>query len=450
MLKKLMVVSIIIGCAFIWAQGIAHPDLVIEKSAFSTDVLQLNNKSPISELPLITMEKMKDAMKRSHQYAIIEHFGNETAGEPTKIDIIPQVKRLIKDNSKKLEEPILYDGRSQGNVSTTPSGASTWLGGAGTGGCTSGGSYWYRYIIKPYESIVWVLKAEYETADYDLILWDYPSHGTILAGAWATTYPDTLYYTNNSSSYLWVFLEVDFYSGNQNDIFYCSNVRRPITSSDPHYLTDWALNGEPVWDNPTDGIEGYHQYPSTENSHWYSWVVPSWWTVDFCLQITYVGGGYDYDLEIYDSGLNLITGAYGISYPDKTGWISSSYAGEPLYIRIYCYETIRAEYRIDFGGEMGIEENNTAPTACKLFSCSPNPARNEFSIKYSIAQTGNVALSLYDVQGRQVMNIVDKEHSRGIYTRSVDLTKTDFPKGIYFLRLEANGVKETEKIVIVK
>lgn len=451
MLKKILVLTII-GYTLIWAQDVRHSDVVIERSALSTDDLQLNNKSSISEQPLMIMEKMKAAMKRSHQYPIIEHFGNETAGEPTKIDIIPQVKRLIKDNSEKLEDPILYGDRNEGNVSTSPSGSSTWLGGWGTGGCTNGQSWWYRHILKPYESIVWVLEAEYETADYDLILWDYPNHSTILAGAWSTTYPDTLYYTNNSSSNLWVFLEVDFYSGNQNDIFYISNVRCPISSSDPHILTNYALRGEPNPNNPTDGIEGYHPYLPSERSHWYIWT-PYWSTgfVKLCLRD--VANEVDYDLYVYDQYLNLITSATGVSYPDVTGWIDCSvYYGEPIYLEVYAYETTCAEYRVDYYDyNTGIEENRPSkPFSFGFHSVLPSPTRNISSVKYSISQGGYVNLSLYDARGRKIATLVNRVQSTGMYTISVDLSNHRLPNGIYFYRLESNGFIETEKVVLLK
>ena len=456
-MKKVLRISLIIAlisCGIVWAEETSYSNPDIEKCVKGESIIEKINNNCNGKMSPIIMEKLKRALKRSYQYPVVEYFGKEVMGEPLKVGSEPKIKRTPKGKHPKIDGPIFLDGgKSQGNVSTTPSGTSTWLGGWGTGGCTNGQSYWFRYIMQGNESISWILKAEYETADYDLYLWDYPNHSTVLASAISTSYPDTLKYTAGSGGE-WVFLEVDFYGGNQNDIFYVSNVKRPTSSSNSIILSNWALRGETNPNSPTDGIEGYHPYLPSERSHWYAWVMPfSYGWLKLCLRD--VSGGVDYDLEVFDSGLNLITGAWSTVYPDVTDWIDCTvYYGQPIYLKVYAFQTSCAEYRVDFydwsGSAVEEEKNCLESNVFGLYPSMPNPVRNISLVNYAIEKRGNVNLSLFDAQGRKISILVDKVQLPGKYSFTFDFSKNYLPNGIYFYRLESNGLIETEKIVFLK
>lgn len=79
----------------------------------------------------------------------------------------------------------------------------TWIGGGGLGGCTNGGSYWYKYWGRSGETITWILYlGPGPSADYDLKLWSYPNPDTLLAQAISVSYPDTLTYAFSSGRYV--------------------------------------------------------------------------------------------------------------------------------------------------------------------------------------------------------------------------------------------------------
>jgi hypothetical protein len=325
------------------------------------------------------------------------------------------------------------------------------LGGWGTGGCTNGGSWWYRYVLRPYESISWIITSEYNQGDYDLYLWNYPNHDTLLASAVKTTYPDTLKY-NNGGAWRDVFLQVKYYSGYSGEIFYLANIRRPTSSSNPIILRVHAFHGQPNPNYPTDGVEGYNPYANqgTEREHWYQWIMDAGWGgryLRLCLRNVAIGA--DYDLYVYDQNFNLIASATGTYYPDITDppINCSQYLAQKIYIRVYAYDLINAEYRIDFYSLVDIEEDTQTPKL-NFSLLTSNPTKNEILIKYTLLHPDRITLTLYDSEGRLISRIINDKQFPGTYSKIINLRKLNISKGIYFLQFKTKEVNEKRKIVV--
>jgi hypothetical protein len=69
-------------------------------------------------------------------------------------------------------------------------------------------------------------------------------------------------------------------------------------------------------------------------------------------------------------------------------------------------------------------------------------------MSYTLSTEGFVRLSVYDVGGRLVEKLVDGVQPAGEHV--VEWDARNLPSGIYFSRLEAAGVVETRKLVLVK
>jgi hypothetical protein len=87
----------------------------------------------------------------------------------------------------------------------------------------------------------------------------------------------------------------------------------------------------------------------------------------------------------------------------------------------------------------------------------PNPffttGNNATAIRYRLAATATVKLSVYDMLGREIKTLVQREQPHGEY--SVDWDGTNLrgekaPNGIYFYRLVAGKLAETKKIVLTR
>jgi len=101
-------------------------------------------------------------------------------------------------------------------------------------------------------------------------------------------------------------------------------------------------------------------------------------------------------------------------------------------------------YEYDPGG---IEEAQDKTHVARL-EVYPNPIHKKCNIKYVLPQHSNVNVSLFDVTGRLIKEIVNEKQIGGIYYKTFDMT--DLPQGIYFFRLETRDYKETRKAILLK
>jgi hypothetical protein len=89
-----------------------------------------------------------------------------------------------------------------------------------------------------------------------------------------------------------------------------------------------------------------------------------------------------------------------------------------------------------------------APLADYLGAATPNPFNPTTRINFSVANTGPVNLSVFDVKGRLVERLVNGTRTAGEY--SVTWEASGLPSGIYFYRLETPTFNETRKLVLLK
>ena len=87
----------------------------------------------------------------------------------------------------------------------------------------------------------------------------------------------------------------------------------------------------------------------------------------------------------------------------------------------------------------------------KTFSISqnyPNPFNPVTQIQFTIPSPERVTISLFDVLGRKVATLVDKDYSSGTFTFSIDGSKLS--SGNYFYRMEAGDFVATKKMLLLK
>jgi aminopeptidase N len=78
----------------------------------------------------------------------------------------------------------------------------------------------------------------------------------------------------------------------------------------------------------------------------------------------------------------------------------------------------------------------------------PNPFNPMTTIRYELSKTTWVTLTVYDMLGRKVITLVDKEQPVGYY--SPQWEAINVPSGIYFYQLRAGTFSETKKMAIIK
>jgi hypothetical protein len=91
---------------------------------------------------------------------------------------------------------------------------------------------------------------------------------------------------------------------------------------------------------------------------------------------------------------------------------------------------------------------NGIPEKFSLEQNYPNPFNPQTKIKFALPKEGFVKLSVFDISGREVMNLVNEKLSAGSY--EADFNASAFASGTYFYKIEAGNFVETKKMILVK
>lgn len=83
----------------------------------------------------------------------------------------------------------------------------------------------------------------------------------------------------------------------------------------------------------------------------------------------------------------------------------------------------------------------------------PNPFQHSTAIHYDLPNEGRARLTIYDVRGRMVRTLVDGQEPAGasvaVWDGRDDLGRLS-PNGIYFCRLEADGLIVARRVVLLR
>jgi photosystem II stability/assembly factor-like uncharacterized protein len=98
---------------------------------------------------------------------------------------------------------------------------------------------------------------------------------------------------------------------------------------------------------------------------------------------------------------------------------------------------------------VGIQNFSTEiPSKYSLSQNYPNPFNPVTKVKFSILNAGNVKITVYNVQGREVQTLVNESLKPGTYEASFD--GSQITSGVYFYKLITDGFTETKKMVLIK
>jgi hypothetical protein len=91
---------------------------------------------------------------------------------------------------------------------------------------------------------------------------------------------------------------------------------------------------------------------------------------------------------------------------------------------------------------------STLPATHVLSQNFPNPFNPTTTIKYELANDSHVSLKLYDVLGREVLTLVNRDESEGPH--QVFLNASELSSGVYFYRLKAGDFTDTRRLLLLK
>ena len=152
--------------------------------------------------------------------------------------------------------------------------------------------------------------------------------------------------------------------------------------------------------------------------------------------------GYSWFLnnEALDSDSSLIE----IPFPDVGQFEVTAYVREGIEA-----DTIR--WNVDV-----LERSFTAddedfadlPTSPVLYPASPNPFNSSVKLSMYLPKADHVSLSIFDINGREVSRLVDGDVGAG--SQTFVWNASDFPAGVYVVRMEAGDAMEMRKVVLVR
>ncbi|MHB8579804.1 MAG: T9SS type A sorting domain-containing protein [Ignavibacteriaceae bacterium] len=102
------------------------------------------------------------------------------------------------------------------------------------------------------------------------------------------------------------------------------------------------------------------------------------------------------------------------------------------------------------GGYTGAPKNPTQiPSKFELYQAYPNPFNPSTNIKFTVAQSGNVSLKIFNLMGQLVKTVVDNVYkNKGDYNYQV--TMDNLSSGVYFYTLIQGNQQITKKMVLLK
>lgn len=110
--------------------------------------------------------------------------------------------------------------------------------------------------------------------------------------------------------------------------------------------------------------------------------------------------------------------------------------------------------RIIFGNSItSIKRNHLSITKFSLFQNYPNPFNPSTTIKYQIPsnvkhEISNTKLVVFDILGREIATLVNKEQPSGNY--SVQFDASTLASGLYFYKLQNGTFVQTKKMLLIK
>ena len=84
---------------------------------------------------------------------------------------------------------------------------------------------------------------------------------------------------------------------------------------------------------------------------------------------------------------------------------------------------------------------------------APNPFVDGTSVKFSMAKSATVTLSIYNVNGQLVKTLVDGEMPAGqqqVTWDGSDTAGNKTARGVYFCRMATEGFAATEKVLMME
>jgi hypothetical protein len=122
-------------------------------------------------------------------------------------------------------------------------------------------------------------------------------------------------------------------------------------------------------------------------------------------------------------------------YTTTSGWVSLAFAD--LVVRASVTSSV-----------VGVDEPDRLPKVFRLHQNFPNPFNPSTRIRFELPVRGKTSVTLYDLLGRSVRTVLDRELEAGVHNIEVDAG--DLTSGVYFYRLRSGNFVHTRKMILLR
>ncbi len=141
--------------------------------------------------------------------------------------------------------------------------------------------------------------------------------------------------------------------------------------------------------------------------------------------------------------VGFVNGAGTTSEPQNYTYTDNSVSTGTFYYRL---KQIDFDGRFQYSDEIEVQVNG--PLSFALEQNYPNPFNPATKIKYSVPESGNVKLSVYNTVGEEVAVLVDGFSETGFF--EVSFNASNLPSGVYLYKLQSANLVQTKKMMLLK
>lgn len=120
----------------------------------------------------------------------------------------------------------------------------------------------------------------------------------------------------------------------------------------------------------------------------------------------------------------------------------SRYEGESVFLNGAVVNGVK------YGTIVSVEKIDQSSVSFSLHQNYPNPFNSFTILEYSTAAESRVVLKLFDVLGREILELIDQNQNKGTYR--VTLEAGSLSSGIYILVLRTNVGMLQRKIILLR
>lgn len=162
--------------------------------------------------------------------------------------------------------------------------------------------------------------------------------------------------------------------------------------------------------------------------------------------------------RINGSHTTTCNGTNGSTRPSgATAWDAALNAGSPVFVYVITvpgmYHYVCTPHAPSMAGNINAIESSISQltelvNSFELSQNYPNPFNPTTNINFSIPNTSEVTLKIYNDLGQELITLVNGNLNSGSY--KVDWNAAEYTSGIYYYKIQAGEFVQTRKMLLIK